>query len=246
MACKYSPEDLKEAAAEVDSGASIRRTAERFGIPKSTLHDHIKGKSKSIGRGGATVLSGDVEREIVLGCTTLAEMGYGLTRELVEQIVYQYLKDNEIPNPFVGGMPGRDWWERFRKRWPCLSERKPQNLSRKRAQAGNVDVINAWFDQLDQVFTNVAFDPYDPLMMQHRLWNCDETAFCTSPTSSTILAKRGSRVVHEISGDSGHQYITVHCCGSASGELLSPFILYKGKNITVDKGWTSRDTVWNI
>ena len=72
-------------------------------------------------------MPGDVEKEIVLACTTLAGMGYGLTRELVEQIVYEYLKDNEIPNPFVGSVPGRDWWERFRKRWPCLSERKPQS-----------------------------------------------------------------------------------------------------------------------
>lgn len=231
MASKYCPEDIAKAIAEVHSGTSVRGAAEKFGIPKSTLHDHIKGVSKSTGAGGPTVLSRDVEREIVLACTTLAEMGYGVTRDLVEHIVSQYLLDNDIPNPFVGGAPGRDWWERFRKRWPCLSERKPQNLSRKRAKAGDPDIINAWFDNLDKVFANIAFDPYDPLFMKNRLWNCDETAFSTCPTSTRILAKRGSRAVHEIGGDSGHQYITVHCCGSASGELLPPFILYKGKNM---------------
>ena len=64
-----------------------------------------------------------------------------------------------------------------------------------------------------------------------RLWNCDKTVFCTSPAAIKLLAQRGSRTVHEIGGNSGHQYITVLCGGCASGERLPPFILYKGKNI---------------
>ena len=35
----------------------------------------------------------------------------------------------------------------------------------------------------------------------------------------------------EIGGGSGREYITVHCAGSASGERLPPFILYKVKNM---------------
>ena len=233
MAAKqYSPEDLENAISEVqDNGASIRAIAEKYLIPKSTLHDHLKGKSKTAGAGGPTVLSPDVEREISLACITLADMGYGLTRDLVEVVVFEYLKDQEIPNPFVGGVPGRDWWHRFMLRWPRLSERRPQNLSKSRARASNPEIMNAWFNKLDEVFANLAFDPRDPTMVKHRLWNCDETAFCTSPVATKLLARRGSRVVHEIGGDSGHQYVTVHCCGSASGERLPPFILYKGKNM---------------
>ena len=144
MACKYSPEDLEKAIAEVHSGASTRGVAKRFCIPKNTLHDHVKGQPKSIGAGGPTVLSGDVEREIVVACTTLAEMGHGLTRDLVEHVIYQYLQDNNLPNPFVGDVPGRDWWERFKKRWPCLSERKPQNLSQERIQGSTRDWWRFW------------------------------------------------------------------------------------------------------
>ena len=153
-----------------------------------------------------------------------------MSKELVDAVIFDYLKDKEKSNPFTGGVPGHDWWRRFLSRWPCLSERKPQHLSKKRAQAGNSEVINAWFNKLDEVFANAGLDPYDP-QVQCRLWNCDETAFCTSPVANKILARRGSRAVHEIGGGSGHQYITVHCCGSASGERLPPFILYKGKNI---------------
>ena len=111
----FSLEDLSNAMAEVQGGEgrSMRAVAAKYGIPKSTLHDHLKGKVKCVGAGGPTVLSSAVEKEIAITCTTLADMGYGLTKDLVEVVIFEYLKDNHIPNPFTGGVPGRDWWERF-------------------------------------------------------------------------------------------------------------------------------------
>ena len=87
------------------------------------------------------------------------------------------MKDNVIPNPFKGGVPGKDWWHGFMRRWPILSERKPQHLSLKRAQAGDREVISAWFNQVDEVITKAGLNPKDPAIAT-RLWNCDETAFC--------------------------------------------------------------------
>ena len=55
----YSKEDLRNAVEEVKSGAgvSIRGTAQKYGIPRSTLHDHISGRHEQVGKGGPTVLS---------------------------------------------------------------------------------------------------------------------------------------------------------------------------------------------
>ena len=72
-----------------------------------------------------------------------------------------------------------------------------------------------------------GLDPQD-LAIAARLWNCDETAFCTCVSSRKLIAQRGMKVVHEIAGGSGRQYITVHCAGSAYGGRLPPFI---GKNM---------------
>ena len=44
-----------------------------------------------------------------------------------------------------------------------------------------------------------------------------------------MLAKRGDRTVHETGGGSGREFITILACGSAIGEKLPPYILYKGK-----------------
>ena len=79
----------------------MRAVAQNYGIPKTTFHDHLRRNSKKVGAGGPTVLTPDMKREIALTCTTLADMGYGLTKDLVEVVIYDYLKENDIPNPFT-------------------------------------------------------------------------------------------------------------------------------------------------
>ena len=228
----YSVDDLQKAIAVVQAGEafSMRAAAHKYGIPPSTLHDHLKGKSKKAGAGGPSVLMAAEEREVAITCLALADMGFGLTRELVEVVLSDYLKDNSIPNPFTGGVPGKDWWQRFLKRWPSLAERKPQHLSKSRAEAGDKETIQMWFNKVEEVLTSAGLDPSDPATAAH-LWNCDETAFSMSVSATKLLVRKGTKMVHEVGGGSGREYTTVHCAGSASGERLPPFILYKGKNL---------------
>ena len=89
---------------------SVCVAAKEFAIPKSTLHDHVSGKHLQTGAGAPTVLSPREEQEIVLTCQVLAEMGFGMTRELVQAIVSDYVRENELQTSFVSGIPGRDWW----------------------------------------------------------------------------------------------------------------------------------------
>lgn len=49
--------------------------------------------------------------------------------------------------------------------------------------------------------------PIDEL--RKRIWNCDETGFCTSVVTKKILARRGDKDVHDTLGGSGREYITV-------------------------------------
>ena len=77
---------------------------------------------------------------------------------------------------------------------------------------------------------NLDLDPHSPETQQH-LWNCDETGFCTAASAKTLLVRRGTKQVSEVSNGSDHEYITVHTACCASGEWLPPFILYKGKNL---------------
>ena len=138
---------------------SVHAVAKKYGIPSSTLHDHVHDTAKQTGAGGPTVLQKSEEREIAVACVSLAEMGFGITRELVEAVLFDYIKDNDIPNPFNGGVPGKDWWQGLMRRWPMLSERKPQHLSLKRVQAGDREIIGSWFDEVNSILTKAGLDP---------------------------------------------------------------------------------------
>ena len=64
-----------------------------------------------------------------------------------------------------------------------------------------------------------------------RLWNPDETGFCTAVASRRVLARRDAKGVHETSGGSGREFFMVLGAGSANGVRLPPYILYKGMNL---------------
>ena len=76
------------------------------------------GISKSKNAGHPTFLTYDEEKEIVATCQAMQDLGYGLTREMVAQVVTDYLVSARRPNPFQKGVPGPDWWALFLKRWP--------------------------------------------------------------------------------------------------------------------------------
>ena len=63
-------------------------------------------------------------------------------------------------------------------------------------------------------------------------WNADETGFslAVAIASRCVLARRGSKAVHETAGGTGREYVTVLGCGSADGSRLSPYTLYEGVN----------------
>ena len=174
------------------------------------------------------------EKEIVITCQVLQELGYGLTRQIVTDVIHHFLKDQGRPSPFKDGSPGPDWWQAFMSRWPSLVERKPQHLSAKRASAASTDTLASWFEMVRGFLQKVKLMECDMTTVSDytaRVWNSDETGFCLGAASKKILARRGDRAIHEIGGASDHQFITVNVCGNAAGVRLPPFILYKGKHL---------------
>ena len=69
------------------------------------------------------------------------------------------------------------------------------------------------------------------------MWNSDEIGFCTAVAYKKVLAKRGSKEVHETAGGSGREYHTVLGTVAADGTKLPPYMLYKGINLYLR--WTT-------
>jgi hypothetical protein len=194
---KYTPEALQAAVKAVkEQRMSRAAAARRFDVPPSTLFYHISGEYSKVGAGAPTILSPAEEKEIVITLQVLQEIGFGMTKELVGVVIHDYLKDQPTrPNPFQHGVPGKDWWRLFLKRWEKqLSVRKPQYLPISRASATTPEAIGAWFDRLEDFLSKVGLKDMPNDELQHRLWNCDETGFCSAQACPRILAKRGDRM----------------------------------------------------
>lgn len=119
---------------------SVRAAARMYGIPATTLSDHLRGKSTKRYGGPSTVLTHDEEKEIVIACQSLQKFGFPMTTQIVGKIVHDYISSTKRPHRFSDGTPGPDWWRGFFRRWPSLTQRKPEHMPRNRAQGSRPEV----------------------------------------------------------------------------------------------------------
>jgi hypothetical protein len=94
------------------------------------------------------VLSAEEEDRLVAYLINMADMGYGLSREMVMRIAYVIAEKSHKKHPFSGESAGRSWFDGFKKRHPMLTIRIPQPLSYCRALCANPDVISDFFGKL--------------------------------------------------------------------------------------------------
>ena len=89
-----------------DMGYSVRRAAEEYGVPKSTLHDWVCGRHlPGLKRGPEKYLTEEEERELefFIGC---ASVGFAKSRSQVLKLVQELLR-RKGRNVTVS----HGWWE---------------------------------------------------------------------------------------------------------------------------------------
>jgi hypothetical protein len=123
---------LDATLAAVDVGESIRSAGRCFGIPPTSLRDHIYGRSLERKRGRQGVLSNKEEAELVDYILKMQDLGWPMTIGLVRLKVAQICQDRS--KPFTNGILGQGWLRWFRRRHPELTLRSSQGLEVKRAR----------------------------------------------------------------------------------------------------------------
>lgn len=158
----------------------------------------------------------------------LSEMGYPLNRFDFRELVGEYCRENGI-EAFGGGMPSNEWMDRFLADRPELVLRIPEQLAVARATAFNVQNVTAWYNLVESIY-----DRYPSLRKSpNRIFNADETSFCTDKrpsAGSKVIAQRGIRNVSQVTEGSGRTNYTVLACAAADGTAIPPRIVYKGTN----------------
>ena len=205
---------------------TVRKAALVYGIPKSTLHDHVSGKVRpGAGVGLPKYLTDEEEDELVRWLEGCAEVGCAKsvrdTRAVVGAIV---AKKQRVECAVVS----HGWWDRFRKRHPHLTMRAGEALAYRRAVATSPETFSNYFDQLEEVL--------DTNGLRHapsRIFNADESGIPLQHRPGRRIAVRGQK--HVIVNTSGNKtQITVLACISASGCYIPPMVIFKRKGLTED------------
>ena len=108
---------MDKAITAVERGTSVRKAAEMFGVPRSTLHDHISGKVELYAKQGPKpYLTTEEEEELANFLLRCARIGYPHTRQQVIGLVQEVVNSKDMEVVVTNG-----WWERFLQRHSYLT-----------------------------------------------------------------------------------------------------------------------------
>ncbi|XP_018392970.1 PREDICTED: uncharacterized protein LOC108772024 [Cyphomyrmex costatus] len=217
---KYSTEQLENAIAKCRKGErSIRKIAEEYEVPFSTIRDKLKNKHVKK-HGHPCELSSTEETTVVEALKTAGSWGFPLTVHDLRNIVQMYLTQLKRQTRFKNNRPGRDWVASFFKRHADLSLRLSENIKRCRAKVDD-KIINNYFDNLE-----ISLNGIPP----SNIINYDETNFSDDPGSVEVIVKRGTNHPERII-DSSKSSTSVMFAATGDGILLPPYTVYKAKNL---------------
>ena len=229
---KWNDEQMMEAMEKVQTGEmTCYGAAKRYGIPTQTLRDRVKGKvAKGCKVGWPTALTQHEEKEIAETCMLFAEWRFGINKEEVIGVVGDYCRVAKKKVPFKDGTPGDDWWKGFMARYPDLAKRKPQQHQLVRAKATTEQLVDHWFNDV----LGPTLDELDLHDKPQQLFNADESFLPLSGKPDHIICKKGIKSPQMLIGGSGRENITIHCCVSASGQYIPPYVIYTGQKLMFD------------
>ena len=171
MYCDYGAERMVRALEAVQRGElSVRRAAEEYGVPKTTLQDKVAGMYAINAQSGRPLLTANEEKSLadfLIGC---ASVGYAKSHKDVLSIVQQILYLRGVTAEVTKGC-----WDSFSVRHLKLRQAEP--LAYARAMTNDRKVINKYFDMLEETIrkNGLANGPA-------QIVNCTRQD-CPSPTS---------------------------------------------------------------
>lgn len=216
----YSLFDLNAALNAVERGRTNRKAAKIFNVPRATLTRKVAGKSlNSVGK--PPVFSKDEEQQMVKTIITCGEWGQPLTRLDIRMLAKRMLDASGVTKKeFTNNTPGIRWVINFlRRHRQVLSERTAVNVKIARAQV-TPEVISSYFHNLQQIIEDVPSE---------NIINYDETNITDDPGCKKAIFKRGVKYPERIRNYT-RTGTSVMFAGTASGQLLPPYVVYKAMN----------------
>lgn len=222
----WATDTMKQALDAIKEGRSQRDVAAQCKISRRTLRNHIKSGIAEKHMGVKSILTCDMERELVQRIVRFNEVGLPLSASMLRSYVYQFCEKNAIRTSFntVKCMAGKDWLRAFLQRNPVLSLRRAQHMNQARAQKLNRFIVSDYFTKLKKFLSEMEiFDKPE------RIYNMDEKG-CQLAVhhQQKVLAKTGVKRVQLVAPEHGEN-VTIVACGNAVGNVIPPMVIFKCK-----------------
>jgi transposase len=228
----YSQSDIRDAIATMTRDnipLSIRAASEASGVPRSTISDYLKAKKTGTKRTNSKNKLFDSEQEAALAkrIIDLSARGFPLTILQLRKYACNLAKEFHValpPSWLKKGLASLDWWYGFRRRHPHLSMRKPEILSKGRAEAFNQDRVESYFRDVMAVIP--------PDVDPRCIYNLDETGVTNVEAPKKVIASKRARQVASIQIGERGTLTTVVPVINAIGEVFKPFVIIKRVRLT--------------
>ncbi|RAL67742.1 hypothetical protein DID88_008475 [Monilinia fructigena] len=219
---------------------SIRKAAEYFEVPKSTLIARVAGrKSRTQSHEMAQILSNAEENTLVRWISRLTITGFPATPMLVKEMADEIrlrrvqVASSRIPTSTEILPIGHEWIYRFQKRHPELKTCYSRQLESNRAKEATPENIQAWFDAFRTRLIERKYELDD-------MYNMDETGFGVGTTQSTRIIVDSTQKSNWKVTAGKQEWITAFECVNAAGKALSPMVIFKAQN--TNSAWIPKDT----
>ncbi|APA05500.1 hypothetical protein SS1G_09941 [Sclerotinia sclerotiorum 1980 UF-70] len=219
---------------------SIRKAAEYFEVPKSTLIVRVAGrKSRTQSHEMAQILSNAEENTLVRWISQLTIIGFLATPILVKEMADEIrlrrvqVASSRIPTSTEIPPIGHEWIYRFQKRYLELKTCYSHQLESNRAKVATPENIQAWFDAFRTCLIERKYELDD-------IYNMDETGFGVGNTQSICIIVDSTQKSNWKVIAGKQEWITAFECVNTAGKALSPMIIFKAQN--TNSAWIPKDT----
>ena len=227
----WSTKSMEEAVRCVNEGKGLREVARMHGVPVETLCRRVVGHvSLDCRPGPSTMFTKEEEDKICEYLISTADMGYGLTREMVMCMGFILAEKMHKKHNFKNDKASRYWFEGFMKRHLNLTIQAPQPLSCCRALCSNKDIISDFWGKLGALYGKL-----DLLSKPMQIFNANETGVSAVHKPGKVIAQLGRRNVYFITSAERGKIHTVLSCVSATGFILPPMMIYPRKRSVPEK-----------
>lgn len=218
----YTKEQVAEAMDLVKTKKlSLKKGAAKFNIPLGTLWNKINLKHQ--GTPGHPIALTKLEEEAIVQYIIItAEWGFPLDRMDIRKYIRAYLElSGKNVKEFINNTPSNSWVNEFLIRHKStITLRTCQNIKRSRAEI-SVKIVQNYFNNLREALKDIPAD---------NIHNYDETNLSDNPGNKKCVFKRGTKYPERVQ-DSSKSAISVMFCGSATGKMIPPYVVYKSEHL---------------